>query len=448
MTSAVQSHIRSEQRERIQLRIRGTLQGIGFRPFVFHLAQDLSLGGWIANTTQGAILELEGLRYHLRVFQNRITTELPLSGIIQSISSTPIPIIGEQSFSIRPSQWTDQTHSVISPDLATCQNCLEDINNPRSRRYRYPFTTCAQCGPRFSIALRLPYDRLDTTMHRFVFCDDCQREYHDASDRRFHAETISCPSCGPQVEFWDDKGHILAQREEALLAASDIIRHGSILAVKGLGGFQLWVNAESLEAVQRLRQRKHRPTKPLAVLFPFLSSLEQHCFISPGEINHLTSSAAPIVLVRKRITSTLAWEVSPNNPYVGALLPHTPLHHLLMNDLLIPVIATSGNRSEEPLVIDEQDALHRLRGIADAFLVHNRPIVRPMDDPVVQVINDKCLMRRRARGYVPTPLSVKPDFDDDLKPSPILAVGGHLKNTVAITTGDQIIVSQPWPLRL
>ena len=419
MTSAIQSHIGSKQRERIQLTIRGTLQGIGFRPFVFRLAKDLSLGGWIANTTQGTILELEGTRNHLRAFQNRITTELPLSGIIQSISSTPLPIIGEQSFSIRPSQYDDQTHSVISPDLATCQSCLEDINNPRSRRYRYPFTTCAQCGPRFSIALHLPYDRLNTTMHQFVFCDNCQREYHDPSDRRFHAETISCPSCGPQVELWDDKGNILAQREETLQAASDIIRRGGILAVKGLGGFQLWVDAESSEAVHRLRQRKHRPTKPFAVLFSSLSFLEPHCVISPDEIHHLTSPAAPIVLVRKKTASTLAHEVSPDNPYVGAMLPFTPLHHLLMNDLLMPVIATSGNRSAESLVIDEQDALHRLHGIADAFLVHNRPIVRPVDDSVVQVINGKCVIRRRARGYVPTPLSVKPDSANDLKPSPI-----------------------------
>ena len=442
MTSAVQSPIGSEQRERIQLTIRGTIQGIGFRPFVFRLARDLSLGGWIANTTQGTILELEGTRIHLRDFQNRLATELPLSGIIQSISSTPLPIMGEQSFSIRPSHWDNQTHSVISPDLATCQSCLADIKNPRSHRYRYPFTTCAQCGPRFSIALRLPYDRLNTTMHQFVFCGDCQREYDDPSDRRFHAETISCPSCGPQVECWDDKGNILAQREKALLAASDIIKCGSILAVKGLGGFQLWVNAASSEAIQRLRQRKHRPTKPFAVLFPSLSCLKQHCFISPDEINHLTSPAAPIVLVEKRTTSTLAWDVSPNNPYVGAMLPHTPLHHLLMNDLLIPLIATSGNRSEEPLVIDEQEAVHRLHGIADAFLVHNRPIVRPVDDSVVQVVNNKCLMRRRARGYVPTPLALQPGFDAAHRLSPILAVGGHLKNTVAVTTDDQIIVSQ------
>ncbi len=442
MTSAVQSHIGSDQRERIQLTIRGTVQGIGFRPFVFRLAQDLSLAGWIANTAQGTSLELEGAPTHLQVFQKRIITELPLPGSILTMSSIPIPVIGEQSFSIRPSQWDRQAQSVISPDLATCEDCLEDLNNPRSRRYRYPFTTCAQCGPRFSIALRLPYDRFNTTMDRFLFCENCQREYDDPSDRRFHAETITCPSCGPQVELWNHDGNLLAKREEALRAATELVRQGSILAVKGLGGFQLWVKAESSEAVQRLRRRKLRPTKPLAVLFHSLASLEQHCLGSTDETALLTSPAAPIVLIRKRTPSTLARDVSPNNPYVGAMLPHTPLHHLLMNDLLIPVIATSGNRSEEPLVIDEQDAVHGLHGIADAFLVHNRPIVRPVDDSVVQVVNDKCVMRRRARGYVPTPLAVKPGFDAAQRLSPILAVGGHLKNTVAVTTGDQIIVSQ------
>jgi hydrogenase maturation protein HypF len=278
-------------------------------------------------------------------------------------------------------------------------------------------------------------------MHQFLFCDDCQREYDDPSDRRFHAETIACPSCGPQIELWNQEGNLLAQREEGLQAASEIVRRGGILAVKGLGGFQLWVKAESSESVQRLRQRKLRPTKPLAVLFHSLASLEQHCLISTDETALLTSPAAPIVLIRKRNTSTLAWDVSPNNPYVGAMLPHTPLHHLLMNDLLIPVIATSGNRSEEPLVIDEQDAVHRLHGIADAFLMHNRPIVRPIDDSIVQVVNKKCLMRRRARGYVPTPLAVKPGFGA-AQLSPILAVGGHLKNTIAVTTDNQIIVSQ------
>ncbi len=442
MTSAIQSPTDSNQRQRIQLMVLGTVQGIGFRPFVFRLAQELSLGGWVANTTQGSLLELEGTQNCIRIFQKRMTSELPLSGNIQTMTATSLPVIGEQSFSISFSQWDNQTQSVISPDLATCQQCLEDVNDPQSRRHRYPFTTCAQCGPRFSIALRLPYDRSNTTMHQFTLCNTCQREYDDPLDRRFHAETIACAACGPQVELWNQDGNLLAQQEEALQSAAEIVRQGKVLAVKGLGGFQLWVKAESSEAVQRLRRRKHRPTKPFAILFPSLPCLEQHCLISANEIELLTSPAAPIVLVRKRTTSTLAHDVSLDNPYVGAMLPFTPIHHILINDLSTSVVATSGNRSEEPLVIDEQVAVHRLQGIADAFLIHNRPIVRPIDDSVLQVVNNKHLMRRRARGYVPTPLDIKPDYETYHKAPPILAVGGHLKNTIAVTTGNQIIVSQ------
>ncbi len=442
MTSAVQSPIGSEQRERIRMTIHGTVQGIGFRPFVFRLAHDLSLGGWIANTSRGTLLELEGSREKIYAFQKRIPAEFPPFGNIQTMTATHIPVIGQQTFVIHPSQGNDQANSVLSPDLATCKDCLQDITNPQSRRYRYPFTTCAQCGPRFSIARRLPYDRLNTTMEQFVFCGKCQREYEDPTDRRFHAETIACPACGPHIQLWDQDGNTLAQQEEGLQSALEIIRRGGIVAVKGLGGFQLWVKAESSEAVQRLRDRKHRPAKPLAVLFHSLDSLEHHCLVAQGETAQLTSPAAPIVLVRRRQTSTLAQNIAPHNSFVGAMLPHTPLHHLLMNDLRMPVIATSGNRSEEPLVINEQDAIHRLHGIADAFLVHNRPIIRPVDDSIVQVVNKKCLIRRRARGYVPTPLAKKTHVGVEDKLPPILAVGGHLKNSVAVTTGDQIIVSQ------
>ena len=227
-------------------------------------------------------------------------------------------------------------------------------------------------------------------MNQFALCHECQWEYENPVDRRFHAETIACPSCGPHIELWDSGGECLARNESALQSAADIVRDGKILAVKGLGGFQLWVNAESSEAVHDLRRRKYRPTKPLAVLFPSLSKVEQHCLASQKEVDILTSPAAPIVLIKKQKESTLAWEVSPGNPYVGVMLPYTPLHHLLMNDLRMPVIATSGNRSDEPLVFDEQDAIRRLHGIADAFLVHNRPIIRPIDDSVVQIVNGLC----------------------------------------------------------
>ncbi|MDH4359839.1 MAG: carbamoyltransferase HypF [Nitrospirota bacterium] len=442
MTIAVSSTTTPDCTERIRLIIRGVVQGMGFRPFVFRLAHELSLGGWVANTGQGAILEVEGQPTNLQRFQERLHSQLPHPATIQELAATLIPNVGESTFSIRPSQSDGWRQPVISPDLATCRQCVQDINDPQSRRFRYPFTTCTQCGPRYSIVLRLPYDRLSTTMDQFPLCSDCQQEYADLSNRRFHAETMACPTCGPQAALWNYEGAILAQREEALQEASDIIRDGGILAVKGLGGFQLWVDARSSEAVQRLRQRKHRPTKPFAILFPSLEILKRYCLVSSKEIDLLTSQAAPIVLLRRTDPSTLSYEVAPDNPYLGAMLPCTPLHHLMMAHMAIPVVATSGNRAEEPIAIDEQDALERLRGIADAFLVHNRPIARPVDDSVVRVVSGKPMILRRARGFVPTPLALKPLPDRATRLPCILAVGGHLKNTIAVTTQNEVLVSQ------
>jgi len=283
-------------------------------------------------------------------------------------------------------------------------------------------------------------------MAAFPFCHECQREFHDPLDRRFHAETIACPACGPQVELWDDKGKTVSSKGEAWQSACHLachlIRNGNIVAVKGLGGFHLLVNALDTKAVQRLRMRKHRPDKPFAVLFPTLQNLQAHCLISPEEEDALTSSAAPIVLVKQHIASSLVQAVAPANPYVGAMLPYTPLHHLIAASLEFPVVATSGNRSEEPLVYEESEIVHRLAGIADAFLVHNRPIARPVDDSVIRIVNGKPLMLRRARGYVPTPLSVPSPQGHPVSRPLILAVGGHLKNTIALFNENQILTSQ------
>jgi hydrogenase maturation protein HypF len=442
MTGTVSSRTTPGCRDRIRLIVRGVVQGMGFRPYVFRLAQELSLAGWVSNTGQGVMLELEGETTNLQRFQARLHTELPHPAMIHELTSTQIPNVGEHAFFIRPSQLEGQRQAVIAPDLATCRECLQEINDPYSRRYRYPFTTCAQCGPRYSIVRRLPYDRSETTMNQFPLCPHCQQEYDDPSNRRFHAETMACPACGPQVALWNREGNSLAQREEALREACELLRDGGILAVKGLGGFQLWVNAQSSEAVQRLRQRKHRPTKPFAVLFPSLEFLKGHCRVLPEETNLLTSPAAPIVLLRRQDRSTLSSQVSPNNPYLGAMLPYTPLHHLMMAHLHIPVVATSGNRSEEPIVFDEQDARERLHGIVDAFLVHNRTIARPVDDSVARVVKGKSVMLRRARGYVPTPLPLKTLSDGDERLPCIVAVGGHLKNTIAVTTQEGVLVSQ------
>ena len=428
-------------RKRVRLRIQGLVQGIGFRPFACRLAHQLGLGGWIRNTPEGALVEIEGRSSELKFFQRDLIAEAPPAAKIQQVTVVTIPTEGERGFSIHPTQPVGKRRSIVSPDMATCADCLREIHDPHSRRFRYPFTSCTRCGPRYSIALDLPYDRVNTSMHRFPLCHDCQLEYDDMQNRRFHAETMSCPACGPQVTLLDRTGRVCSQAEHALTDACTMIRLGSILALKGLGGFQLLIDASSDNAVQELRIRKHRPRKPFAMLFPSLSSIKEHCLVTPEEEAALTSPEAPIVLLRKRF-SGLPLGIAPDNPYIGAMLPYTPLHHLLMADLQIPIVATSGNRSEEPLVTDETEALTRLEKIADAFLVHNLPIARPVDDSVARVVSNERMLLRRARGYVPNPLSLDTSRPKEKPLTPILAVGGYLKNTVSITTQNQVIASQ------
>jgi len=406
------------------------------------LAHQLSLVGFILNNAQGAVIEIEGQPTSLEKFQSLLKSKLPPTARIEEITYEVIPIKGENTFTIRPSESHTQLQSVIPPDLATCHHCLDEINDPHSRRYRYPFTTCTQCGPRYSVVLDLPYDRTRTTMKQFSLCDQCQAEYENMADRRFHAEAIACPDCGPFVSLWDEEGNYLTDKEDALHQASNLIIQGKVLAVKGLGGFQLWVDATSTGALEKLRHRKNRPRKPIAVLFPSLEVLEQHCYVSPKEEIILTSPQAPIVLLRRKHSSSLAPGVALQNPYVGAMLPCTPLHHILTSDLQTPVVATSGNLSEEPIVFKEQEMLKRLRGIADGFLVHNRPIARPVDDSVVRVVNEEILVIRRARGYTPLPITMNGSMNHGNPFPAILALGGHLKNTVAVTAQDQVIMTQ------
>ena len=382
------------------------------------------MNGLVANAAHGARVEVEGTPTNLRHFQQALEVNPPPNAIISEISIYTIPCQGKEGFTICNSDKSGQKQSVIPPDLGTCRECLKEIFNPSSRYYRYPFTACTECGPRFSILEGLPYDRVNTTMKKFDLCCHCKEEYVDVGNRRFHAEATSCPACGPRLALWNQKGMVLSQAEEALSFSIHLIEKGMVLAVKGLGGFQLWVNASSDRAVQNLRDRKNRPRKPFAVLFPGLTSVEEHCCISSGEADLLCSPKAPIVLLRKKESSFLAEGVAPGNPYVGAMLPYTPLHHLMMNGLSYPVIATSGNRRDEPIVIHEDEALHRLNGIADAFLVHDRPIARPMDDSVVRMVDRQPRVLRRARGYVPTPISL--NIPEAIKKSSasILALGG------------------------
>ncbi len=325
------------------------------------------------------------------------------------------------------------------PDLALCPDCLRELLDPHDRRYRYPFINCTHCGPRYSIIHDLPYDRAATTMRDFVMCPDCRAEYENPLDRRFHAQPVACPNCGPQVALWDRSGAILSSRDEALLAAAEALRRGQIVAVKGLGGFHLLVDARDDQAVERLRDRKQRYEKPLAVMFPALEPVEAACRVSDAEREVLTSSAAPIVLLRQKANNGIAPSVAPGNPYLGVMLPYTPLHVLLLMEVDFPLVATSGNLSGEPICTDEGEALARLGGIADLFLVHDRPIARPVDNSVVLVVRDgdeeSTVILRRARGYAPQPITL-PGADG------VIAVGAQQKNAVAVAHADRVFLSQ------
>ena len=328
---------------------------------------------------------------------------------------------------------------LILPDIATCADCLHEILDAGNRRYRYPFTNCTNCGPRFSVIEALPYDRPNTSMKKFVMCAECEREYRDPRDRRFHAQPNACPYCGPQLELWNGIGAVLSRADDALCQTAELLRNGKICALKGIGGFQLIVNAQDEAAVARLRLRKRREEKPFAVMFPSLEAVREICLVSELEERLLSSPESPIVLLRRlefRSSPTLCASIAPRNPNLGVMLPYTPLHHLLLRELAFPVVATSGNLSDEPICTSEEEALERLSGIADAFLVHNRPIVRHVDDSIVRVVRDRELVLRRARGYAPLPVNLR-------SPLPcVLAVGAHIKNSVALSVGSNVFTSQ------
>lgn len=425
--------------KRAKIKVRGAVQGVGFRPFVYRLAKELDVKGWVLNSSQGVAIEIEGAEATLQSFRQRLETDKPKAATILDVDFSFDEPIGFDGFKICNSLADGAKSALILPDIAICPDCLKEIFDPRERRYLYPFTNCTNCGPRFSIIENLPYDRADTAMKSFAMCPECEREYHDPNDRRFHAQPIACPACGPHLEFLDAAGRILCKEHEALLESARAVRDGKILALKGIGGFQLIVDAQNDQVVRRLRERKRRAEKPFALLFPSLGSIREFCRVSELEERLLLSTQAPIVLLEKlRAQSTIAPSVAPRNPNLGAMLPCSPLHHLFMWAFGFPVIATSGNVSDEPICIDENEALQRLGKIADLFLVHNRPITRHVDDSVVRVMLGREMVLRAARGYAPQTFPLRTEFD----PEPVLAVGAHQKNTVALRVENQLFVSQ------
>ncbi|MDQ6808952.1 MAG: carbamoyltransferase HypF, partial [Verrucomicrobiota bacterium] len=427
--------MRKPKRERLRVVVRGAVQGVGFRPFVFRLATELQLEGWVLNSAQGVFVEIEGPTEILQQFVSRLEKERPSRAIIQSSESSWLDPVGYVGFEIRESELGGDKTALILPDIATCADCVREIFDPNDRRFGYPFTNCTSCGPRFSIIEALPYDRANTSMKAFAMCADCDREYHDPLDRRFHAQQNACPKCGPGLELWNVDGKKIGAAEQALAFAAEAVRAGRILALKGIGGFQLIVDATSEEAVLRLREKKRREAKPFAVMVSSLAEARKRARVSEIEERLLVSPEAPIVLLCSGGAS-LAAAVAPGNPNVGVMLPSTPLHHLLLHSLGIPIVATSGNLSDEPICIDELEALERLRGVADLFLVHNRPIVRHMDDSIVRIMAGRELVLRRARGYAPLPVRLAEPT------KPLLALGAHLKNTVALGVGANVFISQ------
>ena len=438
---------------RIHITIRGAVQGVGFRPFIFKIANELSLNGYVLNNSSGVFIEAEGEEPVLRNFLSRIETEKPKLSVITSLEHSFLDPLGYSKFEIKKSEEVDDVSAFILPDITVCDDCLKEMFDSEDRRYLYPFINCTNCGPRFSIIESLPYDRPNTSMKNFKMCDKCREEYKNPLDRRFHAQPTACPECGPQLFLWDESGKVISEKQSALKQTVDLIRQGKIIALKGLGGFQLIVDATNDEAVRELRKRKHREEKPFALMFPSIEPIKEVCEVSETEERVLCSPESPIILLkrnskipalpagRRNPKSDISVNVAPHNPYLGAMLPYTPLHHLLMKELNLPVVATSANLAEEPICIDELEALERLRGIADYYLVHNRPIVRHVDDSIVRVIMNRELVMRRARGYAPLPVMVTEKYSL-MEEKTMLAVGGHLKNTVALKKGNNIFVSQ------
>jgi hydrogenase maturation protein HypF len=413
------------------IEIRGIVQGVGFRPWVHQLAVKSGVRGRVRNDSSGVIIDAFGGDEAVASFLLALESSAPPAAQVRDIAWHAIDYEPAAGFTIVASERASERNVSIPPDLATCDDCLHEVFDPANRRHLYPFTNCTNCGPRFTIVRDVPYDRAQTTMASFPMCDDCRREHDDPLDRRFHAQPNACPACGPHL-FAVMPGGREVSTDRALPFAARALRAQLIVAIKGLGGFHLACDATSPAAVQRLRERKHREAKPLAVMVRDLDEAARLAEITPRERALLTSIERPIVLVRRRDDATLAREIAEETPIVGLFLPYTPLHHLLLREAGIPLVMTSGNVSDEPMAIDNDEALERLGKIADVFLMHDRPIETRADDSVVRMIGDAPVILRRARGYVPRGFELATPFD-----APVLAVGAHLKNAICIGSGDQ-----------
>jgi hydrogenase maturation protein HypF len=409
---------------RVRARVEGTVQGVGFRPYVYRLADELGVAGHVLNDARGVVVEVEAPSETVERFLARLPLEAPPLAMVERVTAEPVEELGELGFSIRESPAGGEPRAAVTADSATCDDCLAELFDPKDRRFRYPFVNCTNCGPRFTIVRDIPYDRPNTTMAGFSMCPACRAEYLDPGNRRFHAQPNACPDCGPQVRL------VGACTADPVAAAAQALNAGAVVAVKGIGGFHLACRADDEAAVARLRERKHREDKPFALMAPDPAAARDLVELGSAEEQLLTSAARPIVLARPRPGARVAGAVAPRSDELGVMLPYSPLHHLLLADTGRTLVMTSGNVSDEPIAFADEEAVERLDGIADLFLVHDRPIETRTDDSVVRVVGDRPLLLRRSRGYVPGSLRLPLDCGRHL-----LACGAELKNTFAVAKG-------------
>ena len=419
-----------------KLNITGVVQGVGFRPFIYQLADRYHLNGFILNSTAGVSVEIEGKENAIEAFVEALQRELPPLARIDMLSSDVGEYVGYTNFQILQSQTQNDKSALVSPDIAICENCLQEMHDPSNRRYAYPFINCTDCGPRYSIIETLPYDRPNTSMHFFTMCEACHSEYNDPLDRRFHAQPISCPDCGPILRLLDTEHKVLEEGNNAVRLTADAIKKGAIVAVKGLGGFHLVCDATNTMAVEELRKRKQRPVKPFAVMFQDIEMLKASAEISSKETKLITSKEKPIVIVPKSSHSMVSDLVAPGIDRIGVFLPYTPLHHLLLKEASIPLVATSANLSDEPIIRNSSELLEKLGTVVDLVLDHDRDIVNANDDSVLQMAGEEKITLRLSRGYAPK--SIKLPFKSEKK---ILAVGANQKNSITMVFDDTLIIS-------
>ncbi len=422
----------------MRVRVEGTVQGVGFRPFVHRLAGELGLAGWVGNDARGVLLEAEGAPGALDELLRRLAADAPPLAVVEGVRAEELPPTGEEGFAIAGSASAGDPDAPVAPDAATCADCLAELADPADRRFRYPFVNCTNCGPRFTIVTGVPYDRPRTTMAGFPMCDACRAEYEDPGNRRFHAQPNACPACGPRARLLAPDGAELplGDAPDAVATAAALLRAGRILAVKGLGGYHLACRAGDERAVAALRARKHREDRPFALLAADLAAARALVELRPGDEALLAGRERPIVLARRRRDAPVAPSVAPRSSDLGVMLPYTPLHHLLVADAAVPLVLTSGNVSDEPIAYNDEDARARLAQIADAFLVHDRPIATRTDDSVVRSTATGPVLLRRSRGYVPGVLRLAAPA-----PRPLLACGAELKSAFCLARGEHAWVS-------